>query len=117
LTRFGRALPIELREFKMITAYHLAQDRYQPQFYDGHVTIFTAEQRDAEHLLVPDHMGWAEWTNRLRVIQSPGHHDTLFQTPHVAILIRNLADVLRGEDIPASHAGDGATASLRNEIG
>lgn len=109
LNRFGRPLPIELREFQMITAYHAAQNRYQPETYNGTVILFAAEVREAQFQHVPPDMGWAEWVENLEIVVSAGDHDTLFQEPHVGTLVakfREIVDHLWN----AAPQGDGGVA-------
>ena len=108
LTKFGRPLPIELREFKMISAYHAAQDRYQPSQYDGKVILITAETREAEFSHVGPDMGWAQWIPHLEVITSPGDHDTLFREPHVIKLVEHFNEAVDRLTGMVGSTGDGA---------
>ncbi|NNE33921.1 MAG: zinc-binding dehydrogenase [Rhodothermales bacterium] len=73
----GLPLPIRLREFEMVAAYHVAQDSYALQQYDANVVLIKAKHLDQRLAdLGPDY-GWGEWINRLQSLTALGDHDTV----------------------------------------
>ncbi|MEP7010534.1 MAG: amino acid adenylation domain-containing protein [Acidobacteriota bacterium] len=78
--------------------------QYEPQVYDGEVTLFTSTEVDAEtarvfiELGIDVHdptRGWEALTSRpMRIFPLPGHHETILQAPHVAIMAEHFRTCL-----------------------
>jgi thioesterase domain-containing protein len=79
-----------------------AEWRYEPQPYDGRVTLFRAEEPEAGAELLGPAMGWQELTARpVDVYDVPGAHARMVFEPYVSALAAALAkclDEARAED-------------------
>jgi amino acid adenylation domain-containing protein len=90
--KFGRTLP---RVLESATEFNsLAAHRYQPQAYDGRVTLFWArDDLRASNDLVA---GWrALAIGGIEVQEIPGDHLNIIKEPHVAELADKLMECLR----------------------
>jgi amino acid adenylation domain-containing protein len=87
-----------------IKAREESLERYEPRVYDGEVTLFTSTEVDAETASVFTELGidvhdptrgWDTLTTQpLRIFPLPGHHETILQAPHVAVLADRFRDCL-----------------------
>jgi thioesterase domain-containing protein/acyl carrier protein len=92
LQKFGRTIP---RVLESVTEFNsLAAQRYVPQAYDGHVTLFWAcDDLRASNNLVE---GWRALANGgIEVQKIPGNHLNIIKEPYVAELANKLTDCLQ----------------------
>jgi natural product biosynthesis luciferase-like monooxygenase protein/amino acid adenylation domain-containing protein len=92
------------RFLKGSAARQRAARDYAPEPYDGPLTLFNCEERDAlwvqriaAHGLDPDDrtLGWGELTSGpVEVLEVPGHHDVICQEPYVETLAARLGAAL-----------------------
>ncbi len=85
--REGNIRSPKLRHFHIIDNYHKAILAYQPQPYDGPVTVFKADRSPG-----PDDMGWSTLvTGQLDIRVLPGDHYSLIKDPEVVRLVKELS--------------------------
>ncbi|MBI5649976.1 MAG: amino acid adenylation domain-containing protein [Chloroflexi bacterium] len=85
----------QFSHFVRVLRTHLDAFRnYQPQRYDGKVTLFRAAERPADDPPTPD-LGWGELANAgVEIHDVPGDHLSMIHEPHVQILAEQLAQCL-----------------------
>jgi thioesterase domain-containing protein len=77
--------------------------QYQPQPYDGRITLF----RTRGHPLVcsfDNQMGWGAYAAGVLVKICPGDHETILEEENVGQTARELTAVLNEIDCPSNHA-------------
>ena len=92
----GEAVPHELREWHITTAFLDALKRFVPATYDGPVTMFRAKEIGLMYQHAGPRLGWEPAVlPRLSIIEVPGTHDTLVREPNVRVLSAGLDTVLQ----------------------
>jgi thioesterase domain-containing protein len=95
IVRRGTAVPHELREWHVTTAFINALKRYSPRTYAGKVTLFRAQDMGLMYEHVGPTRGWDTATlPNLDVIEIPGSHETLVRDPGVDVLATHLNGLL-----------------------
>ncbi|MEO8069367.1 MAG: amino acid adenylation domain-containing protein [Flavobacteriales bacterium] len=87
--RTGKILPPKLRHFYIIDTYDAAIRNYVARPYDGTVTVFKAFDSTGA-----DHMGWAQWSQHVDVLQVPGDHYSMIKEPDVRTLSTELGSCI-----------------------
>jgi hypothetical protein len=94
--RRGAAVPHELRELYVTTAFFDCLRRHVPSSYVGDVTLFRAQFINPTFDHVGSRLGWSEAElPNLSVIEVPGDHDSLVREPNVRVLSAGIDEVLR----------------------
>ncbi|MDB5743018.1 MAG: polyketide synthase-like protein [Polaromonas sp.] len=84
----GVPLTPELVDFHLSRNYLEAQDRYEPQPYDGSLVLFKATHASTQYLSAGRSLGWEEHIHgNIRVIPVEGSHLSMMMMPGVAQLI------------------------------
>ena len=84
----GEPLPPELVEFHLFRNFVAAQERYQPELYQGSVVLLKASQADTQYLGAGDTLGWQEHIQgEVRVTGVPGSHFSMMAEPGLSELI------------------------------
>jgi thioesterase domain-containing protein/acyl carrier protein len=103
--RLGGALPLELREMHVTSAFNAAASRYVTRRYEGPVTLYKARQVNHFFEHIGPTLGWAEYIPQLDVVHVPGDHNTVMVEPNVQVLINHLKVLIasaarEGLDLP-----------------
>ncbi|MEP4078997.1 amino acid adenylation domain-containing protein [Haloferula sp.] len=80
----------ELRAVQLREAHEQAMRAYEPESYDGELTLFRAEAVN-DKFAIPDDYGWSGLVKELKIIEVPGQHLTMFDTGHVGPLADSFA--------------------------
>ena len=92
----SEAIPHELREWHITTAFLDALRRLVPAAYTGAATMFRAQEIGLMYQHVGERLGWEpEVLPRLSILEVPGTHDTLVREPNVKVLSAGLDAVLK----------------------
>ncbi len=92
--RTGQPLPEYLLTFHREETYGNMYDAYQPQPYDGKLTLFRATERSAKDQFDPT-LGWNDiGVGEIEVIESPGEHGWMVREPHAEVLAVALRDCI-----------------------
>jgi thioesterase domain-containing protein/acyl carrier protein len=84
----GEPLPPELVEFHLFRSFVAAQERYQPEPYDGSMALFKATQAETQYLGAGDTLGWDEHIGGdIRVTSIAGSHFSMMAEPGISELI------------------------------
>jgi acyl transferase domain-containing protein/thioesterase domain-containing protein len=95
----GEPLPPELVDFHLYRNFIAAQERYQPQPYDGSMVLFKAAQADMEYLNAGRTLGWeAHVSGGIRLVEVAGSHLSMMSEPGVSQLIDGLREELAALD-------------------
>jgi thioesterase domain-containing protein len=95
----GEPLPPELVDFHLYRNFIAAQERYQPQPYDGNMVLFKAAQADMEYLNAGRTLGWeAHVSGGIRLVEVAGSHLSMMSEPGVSQLIDGLREELAALD-------------------
>jgi thioesterase domain-containing protein len=106
----GESLPPELADFHLFRTFTDAQERYQPQPYDGDIVLLRAELAETVYLYAGPQLGWNESvTGAIRVTRIGGSHFSMMAEPGISEVIeafrRELAR-LDGEPPRTGQGGD-----------
>jgi thioesterase domain-containing protein/aryl carrier-like protein len=86
--RRGEPLPPELVEFHLFRNFVTAQERYQPEPYDGSMALFRAKEAEMQYLGAGRSLGWDEHIlGEIRLTEIGGSHFTMMAEPGVSELI------------------------------
>jgi thioesterase domain-containing protein/acyl carrier protein len=100
----GRAVPFSLRDYWLTTSFFRLAAAYDPQPYDGSLTIFHAAEKDPLLLDVGPELGWTELVRgAIDVEEVPGNHDTLALEPNAAALAIKVSAALDAAEERAAH--------------
>lgn len=100
----GEALPPELVEHHLFRNFVKAQALYQPQPYDGSITLFKATESEMQYLQAGRTLGWEENVRgEIRVHDIAGSHFTMMAEPGVSELIEGLRRELARLDGEPTH--------------
>lgn len=107
----GEALPPELADFHLFRNFTDAQERYQPQPYDGDIVLLRAALAETVYLYAGPELGWHEnVSGEIRVTEIGGSHFTMMAEPGISEVIeafrRELAR-LDGDGSAGQGAGEG----------
>ena len=96
----GEPLQPEMVEFHLFRNFMAAQERYEPEPYQGRVVLFKASQADTQYLFAGDMLGWENRIHGgIRVAGVPGSHKSMMAEPGLSKLIAVLREELGlGED-------------------
>ena len=84
----GEPLPPELVEFHLFRNFVAAQERYQPEPYQGGMVLLKASEADTQYLGAGDTLGWQEHIlGGVRVTGVPGSHFSMMAEPGLSELI------------------------------
>lgn len=83
----------KLRAAMVREAHAAAMDAYRPGRIDVPVTLFKTEAEDDKFEVASDY-GWGLLADGLDIVQVPGEHLTMFSTPHVETLAREVGKKL-----------------------
>ena len=76
----------------------VANSKYEPQVYDGRMTLFRAVRQRMPH--APADLGWGRFfTGGVDVRELPGTHETLWSEQHIEAFAHSLADSLQGSRV------------------
>jgi thioesterase domain-containing protein len=88
---------------KLLELHYQALRAYEPKAYAGRVTLFRARTRPLFRLHGRD-LGWSAFaTNGLDVVQIPGNHITMLQSPHVQVLAKRLMEKLQQAQLASAN--------------
>lgn len=74
----GEPIPLELRELHLLRNFENAASRYQLRPWNGHATLYRAEQVAYQHQGGGPAYGWdRDVTGGVTIVTVPGDHDTL----------------------------------------
>ena len=84
----GEALPPELADFHLFRTFTDAQERYQPQPYDGDIVLLRAELAETVYLYAGPQLGWNESVSgAIRVTEIGGSHFSMMAEPGISEVI------------------------------
>jgi amino acid adenylation domain-containing protein len=99
LALLRRVVPFALRDYWLTTSFFRIAAAYDPQPYDGQITIFHAADKDPLLLDVGPELGWTDLVRgAIEVEEVPGSHDTLALEPNAAMLAQKVSDALDAAD-------------------
>jgi acyl transferase domain-containing protein/thioesterase domain-containing protein len=94
--RRGAAVPHDLREWYITTAFFNALHKHVPGTYAGGTTLFRAQEIGLMYQHVGPTLGWdAATLSAFQVVEVPGNHDSLVREPNVRILAERLEQLLK----------------------
>ncbi|TFZ02998.1 SDR family oxidoreductase [Ramlibacter henchirensis] len=84
----GEPLPPELADFHLFRNFTDAQERYQPQRYEGDIVLLRAAQAETVYLFAGPQLGWNELVSgEIRVTEVGGSHFSMMAEPGVSEVI------------------------------
>lgn len=84
--------PLEVAGSKAMQAYMEAQMRYDPQPYPGNLLLFRARHTGWEYARAGETLGWQRHvTGDICVIPVDANHHTVFKSPAIDVIIRELS--------------------------
>jgi thioesterase domain-containing protein/acyl carrier protein len=87
----GEPLPPELVEFHLFRNFVAAQERYQPEPYEGDIVLFKASEADNQYLGAGHTLGWEEHIRGdIRVTGIRGSHFSMMAEPGISELVAAL---------------------------
>jgi thioesterase domain-containing protein/acyl carrier protein len=96
LMHYGAELPLHRRELLIANDY--AFERYEPEPYDGRVTLVACQSRYAVAAATAEQTGWAPLARGgVEVVFVPGSHETMYKPPYVTTLALRLRELVDAE--------------------
>jgi len=104
----GESLPPELADFHLFRTFTDAQERYQPQPYDGDIVLLRAELAETVYLYAGPQLGWNESVSgAIRVTEIGGSHFSMMAEPGISEVIEAFRRELARLDGAPPRSGQG----------
>lgn len=115
IIRYGtRELPVFLKEFTANNQNEEALSHYQPQPYDGNITLFKSMERlSGDVSLLDPLLGWGAFaTGGVEVIDCPGNHFDMLADPHAETLAMKLMHAIERSLQKTAPVAESATEGI-----
>ncbi len=97
-------IPLELREIYLNIHLGSLEQKYATKVFNNLVFLFRAKETGHVYDHLPQHLGWGNELKNLVIKEIPGDHNDLIHEPNVGVLISQMVDVIKHDNLYPAQA-------------